>query len=65
LNVIHKIPDVRAAIQQFVQADHDSFAVVVSSVCFEGGVPLLRGDLKLFIYFAKLFLKTLPSGFQS
>src|ERR1700722_3178691 len=52
LNVIHKIPDIRPAIQQFVEPDHDCFAVVVARVRVESRIPLLRCDLKLLINFA-------------
>src|SRR5580700_1308426 len=49
LNVVDQIPNVRTAIQQFVEPDHDSLAVVVPRVRVERRIPLLCCDLKLLV----------------
>src|SRR5690242_1578603 len=54
LNVHNKIPNIRPAVQQFVQPGHNALTLRFIPVCVNGGVPLFRDTLQFAVNGLKL-----------
>src|SRR5580700_1767211 len=64
-DIAYEISEIRAAIQQFVEPDHDGLAVVISCFSYQRRVPLLCCDLEMFVHLAEPLLKILLGGFEA